>query len=113
HDIRCPIAAIDTLGTILKADPALKNHQHLIGKLNETCDYIQLLIQDILTTEQCQDDAVDLVDENLDELVDTCTDSFADEFEGKQLILSKQLLSNKIIKVDRPKLTRAISNVLW
>ncbi len=113
HDIRCPIAAIETLGTILKADPALSHHQHLIGKLNETCDYIQMLIEDILTTEQCQDEAIELADERLDELVDTCTESLADKFEGKQLVLSKHLVSNTVIKVDRPKLTRAISNILW
>lgn len=113
HDLRSPIAAISMLGTILKADPALNKHQHLIDKLSETCEYAQVLIQDILTTEQSQYEPVTLADENLDELVDNCTDSLSDKFEGKQLILSKQLLSNKIIKADRPKLTRAISNILW
>ncbi|PPL02764.1 ATP-binding protein [Parapedobacter indicus] len=113
HDLRSPIAAINMLGTILKADPALNKHQYLIDKISETCDYAQILIQDILTTEQAQEDAVILADENLDELVDTCTASLSDKFEGKQLVLSKQLLSNKVVKVDRPKLMRAISNILW
>ena len=113
HDLRSPIAAINMLGTILKADPALNKHQYLIDKISETCDYAQILIQDILTTEQAQEEAVILADEDLDELVDTCTASLSDKFEGKQLVLSKQLLSNKVVKVDRPKLMRAISNILW
>lgn len=113
HDLRSPIAAISMLGTILKADPALDKHQYLIDKISETCDYAQILIQDILTTEQSHDEPVVLADENLDELVDTCMTSLSDKFEGKQLVLSKQLLSNKVIKADRPKLTRAISNILW
>jgi len=113
HDLRDPIAAINMLGTILKADPALNKHRHLIDKISETCDYAQILIQDILTTEQSHDEPVVLADENLDELVDTCAASLSDKFEGKQLVLSKQLLSNKVIKADRPKLIRAISNILW
>ncbi len=113
HDLRSPIAAISMLGTILKADSTLNKHQYLIDKISETCDYAQILIQDILTTEQSQEEAVVLADENLDELVDTCTASLSDKFEGKQLVLSKQLLCNKVIKADRPKLTRAISNIIW
>lgn len=113
HDLRSPIAAISMLGTLLKAEPALSKHQYLIDKISETCDYAQVLIQDILTTEESQDEAVILADENLDELVDTCTASLSDKFEGKQLVLSKQLLSNKVIKADRLKLVRAISNILW
>src|SRR3546814_8241302 len=52
HDLRSPIASITMLGTILKADPALHNHRELIDKLSESCDYAQVLIQDILNTEQ-------------------------------------------------------------
>ncbi|GGC14074.1 hypothetical protein GCM10011386_02210 [Parapedobacter defluvii] len=113
HDLRSPIATISMLGTILKADPALNKHQYLIDKLSETCDYAQVLIQDILIIEQSQDEALMLADENLDELVDTCADSLSDKFEIKQLVLTKQLRSNKVIKADRPKLTRAINNILW
>jgi len=113
HDLRSPIAAISMMGTILKADPALSKHQYLLDKISETCDYAQVLIQDILATEQSQDEAVILADENLDELVEACTASLSDKFEGKQLELSKQLLSNKVIKADRLKLTRAINNILW
>jgi len=113
HDLRNPIASISMLGTILKADPMLSKHRHLIDKLSETCNYAEALIQDLLSTEQFQHEPVVLADENLDELVDTCTEQLSDKFEGKQLILSKQLVSNQIIKADRPKLTRAISNILW
>lgn len=113
HDLRSPIAAINMLGTILRADPALNKHQYLIDKLSETCDYAQVLIQDILTTEQSFSEELILQDENLDELVDECTASLSDKLEGKQLALSKQLFSNRAIKVDRLKLKRAISNILW
>jgi len=113
HDLRSPIAAISTLGTILRADPALSKHQYLIDKLSETCDYAQVLIQDILTTEQSQTETLTLEDENLDDLVNECAISLSDKLEGKQLILSKQLHCNRTIKADRLKLKRAISNILW
>jgi len=113
HDLRSPLATISMFGTLLKADPALSKHQYLIDKIAETCDYAQILIQDILTTEQSHGETIVLADENLDELVEACTTSLSDKFEGKQLVLSKQLLSNKVIKADRLKLTRAISNILW
>lgn len=113
HDLRNPIAAISMLGTILSADPSLNKHQNLIDKLGETCEFAQSLIQDILTTEESQNDALTLEAENLDDLVDECADSFSDKLEDKQLSLSKQLYSNKTIKADRPKLKRAINNILW
>ncbi len=113
HDLRSPIAAINMLGTILRADPALNKHLYLIDRLSETCDYAQVLIQDIITTEQSHSEELTLHDENLDELVDECTASLSDKLEGKQLILSKQLYSNRAIKADRLKLKRAISNILW
>ena len=113
HDLRSPIAAINMLGTILRADPALNKHQYLIDKLSETCDYAQVLIQDILTTEQSFSEELTLQDENLDELVEECTTSLSDKLESKQLLLSKQLYSNLAIKADRLKLKRAISNILW
>jgi len=113
HDLRNPIASIRLMGTILDADPALNHQQYLINKLNETCDYAESLIQDILDMEQSQHEPVVLVDENLDELVNACIEGMAERFEVKKLTLSKQLLSNQIIKADRSKLARAISNILW
>ncbi|WP_257669031.1 sensor histidine kinase [Parapedobacter tibetensis] len=113
HDLHSPIASISMLGTILKADPALNKHQYLIDKLSQTCDYALVLIQDILSTEQSQNEALTLQDENLDDLVNECTVSLSDKLESKQLILSKQLNCNKTIKADRLKLKRAISNILW
>lgn len=113
HDLRSPIATISMLGTILKADPELNKHQYLIDKLSETCDFAQMLIQDIITTEQSQSEALTLQAENVDDLVNECIASFSNELTGKQLILSKQLNCNKSIKVDRLKLKRAINNVLW
>lgn len=113
HDLRSPIAAISTLGTILKADPALNKHQYLIDKLSETCDYAQGLVQDILTTEQSHGEALTLKDENLDELVDECTVSLSEKLAGKQLVVAKQLYANKTVKADRLKLKRAINNILW
>ncbi len=113
HDLRSPIAAISMLGTILSADPSLNKHQHLIDKLGETCEFAQSLIQDILTTEESQHDALAFQVENLDVLVDECAASLSDKLEDKQLLLSKQLHSNKSIRADRPKLKRAINNILW
>src|SRR3546814_7656237 len=100
------------LGTILKADPALHNHRELIDKLSESCDYAQVLIQDILNTEQSPTETLSLAVENIDELVDECTASLAEQLDGKQLTLSKQLYSNLNVKVDRLKLKRAINNML-
>ncbi|MFC3197918.1 ATP-binding protein [Parapedobacter deserti] len=113
HDLRSPIAAISMLGTILKADPALHKHQHLIDKLSESCDYAEVLIQDILTTEQSQSEMLTLQDEDLDDLVNECAVSLSDKLEDKALILSKQLHCTKTIKADRLKLKRAINNILW
>jgi len=112
HDLRSPIASITMLGTILKADPALHKHQELIDKLGESCDYAQVLIQDILNTEQSPMETLSLKAENIDELVDECTTSLAEQLENKQLILSKQLYSNLNVEVDRHKLKRAINNML-
>ena len=113
HDLRNPIAALNMLGTILKADPALSNHDYLLSKISDTCNGAQLLIEDILTSEQFEEETVIMGDENLDELVDSCAASLSDKIKEKQLILSKKLCSNQIIKADRLKLTRAISNILW
>ncbi|GGG73128.1 hypothetical protein GCM10007415_00600 [Parapedobacter pyrenivorans] len=113
HDLRSPIAAIDMLGTILRADPVLNKHLHLIDKLSETCDYAQVLIEDIIITEKSHSEELTLLDENLDELVDECTTSLSDKLKDKQLVLSKQLCSNRAVKVDRLKLKRAIGNILW
>ncbi len=112
HDLRSPIASITLLGTILKADPALQKHQELIDKLGESCDYAQVLIQDILSAEQSPAEALALETENIDELVDECTTSLTEQLAGKQLVLSKQLYSNLTVKVDRLKLKRAINNML-
>ncbi|MFB2117829.1 ATP-binding protein [Parapedobacter sp. 2B3] len=112
HDLRSPIASITLLGTILKADPALQKHQELIDKLGESCDYAQVLIQDILSAEQSPAEALALETENIDELVDECTASLTEQLAGKQLVLSKQLYSNLTVKVDRLKLKRAINNML-
>lgn len=113
HDLRSPIAAISMLGTILKANPALSEHQYLIDKLEQTCDYAQVLIEDILVTEQSHSEILTLQDENLDDLVNECTFSLSDKLESKQLILSTKLNCNRTIKADRLKLKRAISNILW
>ncbi len=113
HDLRSPIAAISMVGTILKADPALGKHQYLIDKLSQTCEYAQVLIEDILTTEQSQSEDLALQDENLDDLANECAVSLSDKLEDKQLVLSKQLNCNKTVKADRLKLKRAISNILW
>ena len=112
HDLRSPIATITMLGTILKADPALHNHRELIDKLSESCDFAQVLIQDILSAEQSHSETLSLNDECIDELVDECTASLADQLEDKQLALSKQLYSNLTVRVDRFKLKRAINNML-
>src|SRR3546814_12854089 len=87
HDLRSPIASITMLGTILKADPALHNHRELIDKLSESCDYAQVLIQDILNTEQSPTETLSLAVENIDELVDECTASLAAQMDGKPLKL--------------------------
>ncbi len=112
HDLRSPIASITMLGTILKADPALGKHQELIDKLSESCDYAQVLIQDILNTEQSPTETLVLEKENIDELVDECVTSLSEQLNSKQLTLSKQLYSNLNIRVDRHKLKRAINNML-
>ncbi len=112
HDLRSPIASITMLGTILKADPALRKHQELIDKLSESCDYAQILIQDILNTEQSPTETLSLEMENIDKLVDECTASLTEQLKSKQLNLSKQLYSNLKVKVDRHKLKRAINNML-
>src|SRR5690606_28248630 len=101
HDLRSPIASITMLGTILRADPALRKHQELIDKLSESCDYAQILIKDILNTEQSPTETLSLEMENIDKLVDECTASLAEQLENKQLALSKQLYSNLKVRVDR------------
>ncbi|MGV3763551.1 ATP-binding protein [Parapedobacter sp.] len=112
HDLRSPIASITMLGTILKADPALHKHQELIAKLAESCDYAQVLIQDILNTERSPTEKLVLTTENIDQLVEECTTSLSEQLDSKQLTLSKQLYSNLHVKVDRHKLKRAINNML-
>lgn len=112
HDLRSPIAAITMLGTILRADPALRKHQELIDKLSESCDYAQVLIQDILSAEQSHSETLTLSEECIDELIDECTASLADQLASKRLVLSKQLYGNLTVKVDRFKLKRAINNLL-
>ena len=112
HDLRSPIASITMLGTILSADPALRKHQELIDKLSESCDYAQVLIQDILNVEQSPGESLALAAENIDKLVDECVSPLSDQFNNKQLNLSKQLYSNLTVKVDRHKLKRAITNML-
>ncbi|HWK59478.1 MAG TPA: ATP-binding protein [Parapedobacter sp.] len=112
HDLRSPIASITMLGTILRADPALRKHQELIDKLSESCDYAQILIKDILTTEQSPTETLILETENIDELVDGCAASLSEQLNSKQLVLSKQLYSNLNVRVDRHKLKRAIHNML-
>src|SRR5690606_15057952 len=112
HDLRSPIASIAMLGSILKADPALACHKELIDKLSESCDYAQILIQDILNTEQSPTETLALETESIDELVDECAASLTEQLENKQLMLSKQLYSNLKVKVDRNKLKRAVNNML-
>ena len=112
HDLRSPIASITMLGTILKADPALGKHQDLIDKLGESCDYAQLLIEDILHTEQSPSETLSLETENIDDLVDECTVPLTEQLKNKQLKLTKQLYSNLKVRVDRHKLKRAINNML-
>lgn len=113
HDLRSPIASFRLLGTLLKADPALDRHQHLLNKLSQTCDYAETIVQNILGTELSQHEPIVLVNESLDPIVNACIDSLADRFAEKGLIVFKQLHSNQIIKADRPKLARAINNILW
>lgn len=112
HDLRTPIAAMTMLGTILRADPALAQHDELISKLSESCDYAQVIIQDILCAEQSPSEMLSLRPENIDKLVDECLTPLNEQLENKQLVVSKQLYSNMTIKVDRHKIKRAINNVL-
>src|SRR5690606_27397107 len=106
HDLRSPIASITMQGTKLKDDTALGKHRELIDKMSESCDYAQLLIQDILNTEQSPTETLSLEMESIDELVDECAASLAEQLENKQLVLSKQLYSNLKVRVDRHKLKR-------
>ena len=112
HDLRTPIASITMLGTILKADPAMHKHLELIDKLDESCDYAQVLIQDVLSSEQSDAETLALRPENIDVLVDECITPLNEQLADKKLAVSKQLYSNMTVRVDRLKLKRAINNVL-
>jgi Signal transduction histidine kinase len=112
HDLHSPVATINMLGNILRASPALTEHRSLIDKLSEICDYTQVLIQDIFTTEQLQGEALSIDEEKPDDLINECIDSVADKLAAKRLMLSRHLNCNKIIKADCLKLKRAILNLL-
>ncbi|RQO74641.1 hypothetical protein DBR43_04445 [Pedobacter sp. KBW06] len=112
HDLRSPIASIKMLGNMLQENLILVENKQLVDYLNQSCDFAQKIIEDILLTEQTFEEMVNYSIENFDELVEECAAGLSTELEKKQLVLQTNLKFGKSVKMDRPKFKRAIYNLI-
>lgn len=112
HDLRSPIASIKMLGNMLQDNLILVENKQLVDYLNQSCDFAQKIIEDILLTEQTFEEMVNYSAENFDELVEECANGLAAELEKKQLNLHTDLRFGQSVKLDRPKFKRAIYNLI-
>lgn len=112
HDLRSPIASIKMLGNMLQENLILVENKQLVDYLNQSCDFAQKIIEDILLTEQTFEEMVNYSVENFDELVEECAAGLSTELEKKQLLLQTDLRFGKSVKMDRPKFKRAIYNLI-
>lgn len=112
HDLRSPIASIKMLGNMLQENLILVENKQLVDYLNQSCDFAQKIIEDILLTEQTFEEMVSYSVENFDELVEECAAGLSTELEKKQLALQTDLRFGKSVKMDRPKFKRAIYNLI-
>lgn len=112
HDLRSPIASIKMLGDMLQDNLILVENKQLVDYLNQSCDFAQKIIEDILLTEQTFEEMVNYSEENFDELVEECAAGLSTEFEKKELVLETDFRFGKSVKMDRPKFKRAIYNLI-
>ncbi|AOM78791.1 ATP-binding protein [Pedobacter steynii] len=112
HDLRSPIASIKMLGNMLQDNLILVENKQLVDYLNQSCDFAQKIIEDILLTEQTFEELVNYSEENFDELVEECANGLVTELEKKQLNLHTDLRFGQSVKLDRPKFKRAIYNLI-
>lgn len=112
HDLQSPIASIKMLGDMLQNNLKLAENKELVDYLNQSCDFAQKIIEDILVTEQAIEEPMTFTDENFDELLDECVSDFSKVLEEKQISLFKDLQFGGTVKLDRPKFKRAIHNLL-
>ncbi len=112
HDLKSPIASIKMLSDMLQHNLKLAENKELVEYLNQSCDFAQKIIEDILIIEQAMEDPVILSEENFDELLEECIASFYKELEEKKISLLKDLQFGRTVKLDRPKFKRALHNLL-
>lgn len=112
HDLKSPIASIKMISDMLQENLKLSENRQLIDYLNQSCDFAQKIIDDILVTEEVTEETLYCSTENFDDLVQECTDSFAKEFGKKQISLVRDLQFGENAWIDRPKFKRVLHNLL-
>jgi two-component system, OmpR family, phosphate regulon sensor histidine kinase PhoR len=112
HDLKNPIASIKKLAELLQDNLQLSENKELVAFLNKSCDFAGKIIEDILFTEQSIEEPLVLKEEHFDDLIEECVSSFSKDLEEKQIVLSKELGFQQMIKLDRTKFKRAVYNLL-
>lgn len=112
HDLKSPIASIKMISGMLEENLKLSENRQLIEYLNQSCDFAQKIIEDILVTEQATEETLCCTEEDFDKLIKECTDSFAKELYKKEISLTKHLEFGKTAWIDRPKFKRVLHNLL-
>lgn len=112
HDLKSPMASIKMISDMLQSSLKLAANKELVDYLNQSCDFAQKIIEDILITEQSIEESVTFTDEDFDELLDECISSFSKELEEKHISLLKDLQFGRTVMLDRQKFKRAIHNLL-
>jgi len=112
HDLKNPIASIRMIGNMLQDSLKLVENRQLVDYLNQSCDFAQKIIEDILVAEQVAEEALECTLEDLDRLVEQCLSYFSNELKKKEISLVKDLNFGKMISIDRFKFERALHNLV-
>lgn len=113
HDLRSPIASIQSLNQLLDKQSQLKEIPELLDFLNQICIYANSIIDEILVMEELNEHRLTFAYIAIDELLLKCLQDFQYDATLNHITLSSDLKSDvNHIYIDRTSITRVIHNLL-
>ena len=111
HDLKNPLASIKMITRMLQENLKLAENRELVDYLEQSCEFAQKIVDDILIAEQIAEGA-QFTEEDFDSVIEGCLAFFSKEMEQKNIFLSKKLAFGKSLRIDRLKFERAVHNLI-
>lgn len=111
HDLKNPLASIKMITRMLQENLKLAENRELVDYLEQSCEFAQKIVDDILIAEQIAEGA-QFTKEDFDSVIEGCLAFFSKEMEQKNIFLSKKLAFGKSLRIDRLKFERAVHNLI-